>query len=472
MRRTAVAPWVALLAFMALGACDDGDGFVDPPPPETVPDNLSAPAPPVSVINASMDIALGPLVQLVEDAIPRRFGNLDEFRESPDSGRARIAFELERAPFQAVFLDDVARLSAIILYRVRVQYDLPALPDVETSCGMGDDSRSALSVAIESPLSLGPDWSLRSRARVAELAPASTEDADRCTVTALGIDITDQLVERARTFLEGSLPKIDSLVAQVDTRSQFTEWWETLREPIELDDSLWLTFGPETIQRGPILGSGDTVSVDLGLRSRPTIVLGPRPVTNPTALPPLDSGAVVPRLDLLVDARAQYAAASGFLANELAGRTIDMDGRSVTVDSIQVYGIGAGRLAMRVRISGDLSGRLYLTGRPDIDLVTGQVSVPDLELDVATRDLVLAAASWFAARGLRDHLRERATWPTDPAVGWLTMWLERGLNRNLSDDLRVTGTVDSISIVGATALQDALWIRVAARGSARLFVQN
>ena len=36
-------------------------------------------------------------------------------------------------------------------------------------------------------------------------------------------------------------------------------------------------------------------------------------------------------------------------------------------------GIGAGRLAMRLGVSGDLSGRLYLTGRPVIDMTTGKV---------------------------------------------------------------------------------------------------
>jgi hypothetical protein len=144
----------------------------------------------------------------------------------------------------------------------------------------------------------------------------------------------------------------------------------------------------------------------------------------------------------------------------------------IQVDSVRVYGIGEDRLALRLRVSGDLRGRMYLVGRPAIDAKTGRVSVPDLELDVATRGVLLSGASWFAVPELRDYLREHATWPTEPAVDWLMMWLDRGLNRWISDNLRVTGTVDRVEIVDATALRDALWVRLSAQGSAGMTVEH
>lgn len=464
------ASW-ALLVPSAV-ACS-GEGYVDPPPPDDVgADETLVLRPPISTINVPMAIPVQSLVELVDEAVPWRYGHLDEFHSTPDGGRARIAFELERGPFSADVVEGVARLRAAVLYRVRVHYDLPLLPDIETSCGVGGDPRPALTVSIESPLSLARDWTLRTNASLANLAPATSQAVDRCTVTALGIDITDRIVADAGTFLEDHLADIDSLVARVDTRSRFTSWWNTLREPIELRDSLWLAMQPEAIRRGPLRTSGDSVVVQLGLRARPQIVFGGRPPTPKTSLPPLDSGEVEPGLDIRVDARAEYGAASRFLEEALSGRTIDMRGRSVQVDSIEVYGIGSGRLAMRVGVSGDLRGRLYLTGRPDIDPISGQVSVPDLELDVATRDVLFSAASWFTASPLRDYLRERATWPSAPAIDWLSMWLVRGLNRDISPDLRVSGVVDSVEIIGATALRDALWVRLAARGSASTFVGN
>jgi hypothetical protein len=454
-----------------VAGCGD-DAFLDPPPPATDPDRVQPPEPPLSVINVPMAIPLSPLVALVEGAVPTRYGSLDEFHELPDSGGARIAFELERTPFRAVFVDRVARLDANVLYRVRVHYPLPALPDVDSSCGIESGPRPALSVAIESPMTLDRDWTLRTRARIADLKPVTDEDVDRCRVTGLRLDITERIVNGARALLEEHLTEIDRLAAEVDTRSRFASWWHTLSAPVPLGDSLWLTMGPEAIRRGPLRGSGDSLTVQLALRSRPQIYFGPRPSENVGPLPPLETGEVEPRLDLLVDARADYGAAGRFLEETLSGVPIDVGGRAIQVDSVRVFGIGSGRLAMQLRVSGEVRGRIYLTGRPAIDLVTGRVAVPDLELDVATRGVLMAAASWFAVPELRDYMREHATWPTAPAVDWLTTWLERGLNRPISDDLRVEGTVDSVRIVGATALRDALWVRLAAKGSASLFVEN
>jgi hypothetical protein len=71
---------------------------------------------------------------------------------------------------------------------------------------------------------------------------------------------------------------------------------------------------------------------------------------------------------------------------------------------------------------------------------------------------------------MRDLLRERASWPATPAVAWLSDRLREGLNRNLSDELRVSGEVTGLHILGIHAMRDLLLIRVSATGNARLFI--
>lgn len=444
---------------------------IDPDPPAARRDDVAPPAPPLSRLDVPVAIPLETLVDLLETAVPTRFGTLETFHEV-ENRRASIAFDLERTPFRASLAGDLARLETTIRYRVRVSYDLPLLPDAGGSCGTSEGRPPSLNVAIESPVSLDRDWSLATNVRVTDVRPASDDDADRCEVTFLGLDITDAIVEGARKELERHLTTIDALAAHIDTRSRFESWWSTLGTPIRLDDELWLAIGPEEVRRGAIQGSGDSVQVALSLGARPHIVFGAEPVETALPLPPLDSGSVEPRLDLLVDARAEYETARRFLQERLGGTELQIRGRQIRLDSLRVYGIGDNRLAMELRVSGDVRGRLFLIGSPAIDPTSGMISVPDLELDVATRNVVLATVSWLADRGLLDVLRERATWPSDPAVDWLEGWLTKGLNRRLSDDLRVTGSVNSLRIVGVHALRDALLVRVAARGSARLFVEG
>lgn len=469
LRGRAAALCVVLLGLLQPGCSDPRR--IDPDPPATREDDVEPPEPPLSRLDVPITIPVATLVGLLEEAVPTRFGTLERFHEV-EGRSASIAYDLERASFRASLGGNLARVETTLRYRVRVSYDLPLLPDVGGSCGTSDDPRPRLRVAIESPISVDSEWRLDTEVRVTDVRALSDDEVDRCQVTFLGLDITNAIAEGARTELEHHLTAIDDLAAGVDIRSEFESWWATLGDPIRLDDELWLSMQPERVTKGTIRGAGDSVHVSLSLGARPRIVFGARPVAPADPLPPLDSGPVTPGLDLLVDARAEYGTAGRFLQERLGGSEYEISGRRIRLDSLRVYGIGSNRLAMELEVSGDVRGRLFLTGEPAIDVATGMVSVPDLELDVATRNVVLATVSWLADQGFRDVLRERATWPSEPAVRWLEAWLSRGLNRRLSEDLRVAGSVDSLSIVGVHAGRDALLVRISARGSARLFVED
>ena len=449
-----------------------GTSVLDPPPPELRPD-LPLPAEaPASTISVPLAFPVSILSDLLEDAVPRTYGTLDAMRDLPPRGRTRASYALERGPFGVALVDDEARIATTIRYSLRFSYGLPGLPDPRGSCGTDPTRRPRMVVVMRSRVSLDAEWSLRTLARLTNVRAASANPLDRCEVSVLDLDVTDQIVEAARTFIEGHLGTLDQHARDVDTRSRFEAWWRTLQAPIELDDALWLAIGPESIRRGPVRGSGDSVRVELALAARPRIVYGARPSDALRPLPALDTGSVSPRLDLLVDARAEYESASRFLTDRLGGAELELGSRRVRIESLRVYGIGAGLHTVEVGVSGDLEGRVYLTGSPTIDLETGQITVPDLEFDAGTRSLLFPFLPELTARPLRDYLRGRASWPSEAAVRWLSEWLVQGLNRSISEDLRVTGSVDTLRIVRAFARRDALLVRISARGSASLFLSS
>lgn len=446
---------------------------LDPSQPTLRSDDAPALPAPASLMATPVRIPVARLTGLLEDVVPTEYGSLDRREDLPGHDRTDLAFELRRGPFEASVHGSTATVQATVRYKVRVFYNPPLLPEVSGSCGMDDgEAPPRLSVTLRAPIALDRQWRLRTHAEVVSITPASDEDRDRCTMTFLGLDVTNRIVDAARKFLEEHVAEMDTITAGADVRTSFEEWWGTLQEPIHLTDSLWLALRPEAIRRGRARGIGDSVQVALALQARPAIYYGPRPSLRHRGLPPLDTGSVQDGLDVRVEARAEYGPASEFLQQELGGRVIEHDGRRFTLDSLNVFGIGAGRLAVELRVSGDASGRLYLVGTPHIDPSTGRVSVPDLDFDLDTRDVVLAAAAWIRADQLRDLLRRKASWPAAPAVAFLSGWLEKGLNRDLSEDLRVQGQVDTVRIVGVRALRSALLIQVAARGTAEVFISR
>ncbi len=439
------------------------------PPPPTVADVAPPAPPPPSTVALPIKVALDPLAARLERAVPERFGSLDDRLPVRGAQGLTVALELRRDPFRVSFVGRDAVVRATVSYALKAWYASP-FGEITASCGNGGPHDPRLTLTVRGPISIDRDWSLHTRARLAELRPASSSARDRCRVGSLGLDITDVVVGQARTYLEGEAAALDTAVARVDVRTPVLRGWRTLEEPVALGDSLWMLVHPESVRRGPVRGVGDSVVVTLALRARPAVVVGMRPEASNVALPPLDSGDVSPRVEMRVEGRATYPQASRLLQRELGGMRVREMGRTVVLDSLSVFGIGGGKLALEVHVGGDAAARLYLTGTPRLDAASGEITIPDLDFDVRTRDLVLQAESWLAGDRLRDVLRARARWPSPPDLARMRAGLQQGLNRRLSSGLSVEGTVDSLRVDGIAATREALVVQASATGSAALRV--
>ncbi|NNF39458.1 MAG: DUF4403 family protein, partial [Gemmatimonadetes bacterium] len=123
-----------------------------------------------------------------------------------------------------------------------------------------------------------------------------------------------------------------------------------------------------------------------------------------------------------------------------------------------------------VDLGGDARGRLYLVGTPRYDPEDGRIGVPDLDFDVASGRALVEGAAWVARVGLVGLLRDAARWPASPAVSWAQGQVERGLNRSLSERVRLEGRVASVDVVDVVAGLDALLVRADVRAEATLRV--
>ena len=458
-----LAAGVVLLVWWFLNA---GPDRITAPRPELEPDAPAGVDLPAASLSVPVQVSIATLLREVENHVPRTWGSPEEPIEVPERGRTNAAISLRRSPFQAELNGSIARLSATVEYTLEATYDLPLMPDLNLGCGTNEDEpRPRLAVVLEAPITLTADWRIQARSRVARVAAASSEERDRCEVTFAGFDVTGRMEEAAREFLGENTETIDSIVRAADVRPSFVAWWDILREPIELDDEVWLEIRPEAIRRGPIHGIGDEVTVDANLRARPRVSVGDRPETWPRELPELEEGPVEGALDILIEARAEYPAATRLLNEALSGQEVEAAGGRLEVRSLTVTGIGGGRLALETEVAGDVEGRLFLVGTPSYDADDGQVHIPDLNFSVETSNLLVHGASRALHTQLVTFLRGRARWPVGDAVDWAAERLREGLNRSLADGVVLEGTVDHVRILGVEARQDAL--RVRAAGTAR-----
>ena len=420
-------------------------------------------------MNGPVRYHLGPALAWLDSAIPPTLGDLEQRKNAPDNDRLSYAFVLERAPFAIAVRGRSVTLRTDVAYRARVWYDPPVLPEVGASCGLnGDAPRVRLAVTMH--MRLAPDWSLQPRTQ-ALVEPFSETDRDKCAITALAIDVTEDVVDAARTALRQKAGEADARLAAVDVPGEARRVWEALQQPIRLTDSLWLTVNPSAVRLGVLELRNDTLLTTVGLSAHPRVTGGSRPAPTIRPLPsPRDSTAHASALHLLTEARLPYDVAGSILTRELRGTRIQVAAQRLTVDSLHLLGVGEGKVAVRLGVSGPVDGVLYAVGHPAYDTATSTLFMPDLEYDVGTRNALTGALAWLGGEAVERFLRNRVRIDLGPTLAEGRELLQRNLNRELAPGVRLRSEIRAGDVRHVRAAPEALLVRAVVSGRAEVVV--
>lgn len=455
-------PLASRLATVPLSAVLAACGRVEAPPPEAaggLPSTDSIALPPPSFVRAPVALDLRPVLADIEAGLPRRLGSLENRKKV--SGKPFLAaVELERGPLQFTFGENTVEVEAVFGYRGRAWLDAPVKPSV--SCGT-EGPPPRMRIRVSSEYGVDSAWRVRTRSRLVSLAPASDAPRDKCEISLLSIDVTNELVEGARGALEGELRRVDRRLSRLDLRSRVANLWRMIQEPLRITDStVWLMLDPIAVGLGPIVPRDSGVVARVSLRARPRFVSGPPPAPGTTPLPPLGRASEGRDTALvMVEGLLAYEDATAILQKELRGKRVRIGWRWVKIQDIAARSVGDGRLALEVHLGGLARGRIWLAGRPAYDSETRMITIPDLELDVRTREALAGGLLWLARARLTEHVRSKARFSADTLLAAAQSEANEELDRELADGVRLVGEVLSAEPVGVIATSEGLlaWAR-------------
>ena len=462
-------PGACLALLVGAAACGERSRSIDAPAPlgEFNGDTDSLPALPPGTIVAPLSLDLAGALRALEQTVPKHFGNITQRLSVPNSKRKSYAFEVDRDPFGVAFARDTVVLAAIIHYKGRAWYDPPIGPDINGECGTSAEPPRAR-LELRAFLRLTADWRLRIKTRLAEVAPLTQTERDQCEVSFLNIDVTGKVLDAAGKALERMLPEVERKIARLDVRTPLARIWSDLQKPIRLSDSLWLLLGPLAVNAGTMQGSKNSVEAEIGVTAAPRIVTGGRPVFRPVPLPPLGALHTDRGFSLLVEGAFDYSVMSAELTSRLAGQTVRARGGVLEVQKVTVQGLGKGRLALGLDFDGTARGRVWLLGKPSYDAASGLLSVPDLDFDARTENLLLQGLAWLKGDAIREFLRSQAKISAGPVLRQIQELAVKEMNRTLARGVELSATIDSTEPAGILVRSGGLIIRARASGAARL----
>jgi len=276
----------------------------------------------------------------------------------------------------------------------------------------------------------------------------------------------------AQSLIQKQLAEFDARLRAFDLPDEARRVWNVLSSPIKLTDSVWALINPTAIRIGQFDLRHDTLLTRVALSANPRVVTGPKPPPSKHPLPPPDDSARgTPGLHILTEGRMPYDAGSSVLTRELRGTVIRVKNHKLHLDSLQLIGVGDGRVAVGVAVRGPVKGMLYAVGHAAYDTTTAELYMPDLELDVGTRNLLSGALAWLKGGDLERLLRTRVRIKLGPLLEQGRELLEQNLNRDLAEGVHLSSRIRTVRMLGLAATPSALLARGIASGEGELTIQ-
>jgi hypothetical protein len=449
-----------IFATLLLVSC----GTIKPEAPEiSIQEDYEIPKAKPSYIKIPIKINLKPYFDETDKSIDRTFSG----EESQCSG-VSIKYQFNRSPIKFEGKGSKMRFDVDGKYRLWMNYcaactDLFASEPycltsrIYASCGVGEPMRK-IHVGYETKIGVAKDYKLKSETKLREIKALSP-----CKITVFEYDATSRLEKEVKVVLEDMEDDIDKEIGAIDLRPEMEATWNAIADPVDLEGYGFLEIRPQYIAMDKIKYKGDTAYFNAVLKAYPKI-LSKKSGRKVKELPNLTTYHDREGFDINMDVFTRYDSLSAILTRNIAGTEMDVKGKQVIFDSINIHGASDKKLHIKVNFSGSKTGEFYLTGTPIFAADSQYISFPDMQFDIKSKSVLLKSAKWFFDKKITDMLRKETEIDLSPYMETLKKELNNNLNMELYDGLNMTGKVKEITVELIQPMSDQLHIQIHSLG--------
>lgn len=209
--------------------------------------------------------------------------------------------------------------------------------------------------------------------------------------------------------------------SRISFKNLITETWEAYGEPFRIgegDLGTYLYTVPQKIKISEQLTADHKLKINLGLEGKVVTFLGDKPQIKPSPIPGLYyNNDTTNHLDITLPIAVTYSVLDDYLNRELAGQHFKVDQQTNFIPkSISTQSFGDRALVQMdftLQRSGrkDLTGELFLVGRPTYDAASEAIAFEDIDFDINSRNILANNASWLKQGQLLALIRKQANFP-------------------------------------------------------------
>ena len=490
---------------LLLTSCSDTDYVIRPPAPEKLP-SLETPLRGTadSVINVPMPMDVSAFLDAINDSnvTPKKFDHWRNLVKHPKGVdykyyAERDDFAIERETPHAIdekesglslrnWWKDIDLSGVSLFVSAPLRYKIGTRSHAQGAessdqCGEGSGWPRPATLTGSIAMGMTPDYGVS-----ASLRSVTVHPSEPCQLRVSDVDLQQAFNSTLEAQVRGGLVNAVSHLNALSVKSRAEDVWTALQNPIQLEPDTWLMINPDKVRHRGFSKEGHVVTDTLQVTAHPVIVYGAEPPATSTALPQLVTETASPDFrgvadvhdsysekrpgsepfHVMADVQVDYGTLSKTLSNRLKGKRVANKGNWIRVTRAAISGLGENQVLLRVDFTGDALGHVYLIGKPEINGLTRTVYLGGLRYDPATTHLLQTTApDWLYHAPLLETITHEIVLGVTPKIDQLRDLLKTGLNRTLSPNVSMQGTVTTMQGIAVFAGADALHVRAMSDGA-------
>lgn len=260
--------------------------------------------------------------------------------------------------------------------------------------------------------------------------------------------LANGIIEKSKAEFESQIDK--SVNDQLSIREKVLDLLKYIENPIELDTVLnsWVTIIPEYVHMSEIVNYEEWFNGNVTIQGRTKISEEkPKDHIPGIRLPEFtwqkdldDTSHVNFVLDI------SYASINKYLNTNYRGKTFGQDGRTITLNDIELYRKGA-NLVTRANVSGSVNGELYISGKPIFDNEKQAFYTDDVDIDLKTKNVLHRAGAWLLKGKIKNQLKQLISFSIEENRNSIQRQLDSQIEKyNIKDQLLLRADIKKLKV--------------------------
>lgn len=453
-----------------LSACSSSKKTTTSPAPPPVVKTL----PPLteSVLNLPIRVVITPFLQQAEKMAPKEITS-DGWPAYMASGcDFRYKYRFVRSMFRFSCINNRVTVNMNGNYQIAGSKTVCVMgqsvsPWINGSCGFGSEPMRRVHISLVSDLSFTPDYRLQTRTRVDKV-----QAIDKCLVTIFNNDVTQEVMDSIAASVNSFGITLDNSINNMRFDEVLQPVAEKAGKKIPLSTYGYLKLNASSVRMGSINYTKDTLAFTAGINCFPEISSDSTNHSVSRHLPPLNGTGAGSGFSLTANAVYDYTTIDTLLTRTLRNREFDVKGEKIRIAQVEVRGLENYMVEFKISFTGSKRGTLFLKGSPELDVVSQQLSVPDLEYDLNSSSLVLVLGKTFFNRQILESLRSQARINVTDLYQKNKQKIDSQFNRVITDGIVMQGGTTQLRLNGLVINKDNVQVQVNVSGNAGLVISK